>query len=86
MDRRLTPGELVWVAPDSGLYPADDFDGDADIPTTDDWELALIIGTDHVKAACGQHPWFLILIHDALHFIGRHCLMTSDQTPSSIRL
>lgn len=83
--KTLCPGDLVWIAPDSSLYPSHADAGDLDVPSTDNWLLALVIGTDHVKAPCGQHPWFLLLVNDALHYVGRHCLMSSDQTPSSIR-
>lgn len=84
MAKVLTPGDLVFIGPDSSLYPAHEAAGDFDVPMTDDWMLALIIGTDHVKAACGQHPWFLVLINDALHFVARNCIMTLDQPLSRI--
>lgn len=81
----LNPGDLVWVGPETGLYPAgDDYDADADVPFTDDWSLAMIIATDQVIAAAGQYNWFLVLINDTLHYIERSCMMTFDNVPSSV--
>ena len=84
MEQWLKPGDLVFLGPESSLYRAHEDAGDCDVPTTDDWKLVLIIGTDHVKAANGQHPWFLVLVEDALHYVSRNCLMTLDRPLSRI--
>ena len=86
MNEVLHPGDLVWVAPDTGLYPTwDEEDDDDTIINVEDWTLALVIGTDHVHSQVGQHPWFMLLIKDSLRYAPRHNLMTMAATPSSVQ-
>lgn len=77
----LRPGDMIWVAPESALYVTWEDDDDEDsILYVEDWQLALVISTDHVKAQVGQHPWFLVLFNDSLRWAPRHNLMTMATT------
>lgn len=76
----MSPGDLVWIGPGVSLYPIPDIKlaADADIPCTDDWCLALLIAVFDF--------WCMVLVDDALKYIGKNSLMSSDLTPSSVAL
>lgn len=79
MLKRVHPGDLVWVGPDTSCYNTPDtFEVVDDIVySTIDWTLALVIWSRH-------DGWAFVLHGETLVFVGTRCLMSIAQTPSSV--
>jgi hypothetical protein len=61
---------LLYPVPEIGLT------GDADVPSTGGWCLALLVAAFDF--------WCLVLTDDSLAYVGKHSLMSSDTAPSSV--
>ncbi len=80
MNDRVHPGDIVWIGPDTSLYHQPDvFDLIDDVVRlTDDWQVALVVGTY-------DDGWTFVLHCNSLVFVGTRCLMSINKVPSSIR-
>ena len=79
MVENVLPGDFVWVAPDTSLYDTPDVFEQVDdtIRISIGWSLALVLW------ARGD-GWTLVLHNDVAVFVGTRCLMSINETPSTI--